>query len=151
MCLTPPKEAGTETGKLRVLKHCLYGLNDAAREFYYSVVDARPTSRFMAVKLEVGSFGSVGFTIIQNEQGIVMDQSECLASLEAIVLPPEKASQKHRSLDPCDQTQLRQIVGRLNWIVQGCRPDLAFEAGDLSTKFSDWDHRWLDKSSETGT
>ena len=85
--------------------------------------------------LKWAHFGYVGFTIIQNEQGIVMDQSEYLESLEDIVIPPEKASQKHRPLVPSEKTQLRQIDGCLNWIVQGGRPDLAFEAVDLSTKF----------------
>ena len=37
--LTPPREASTERGKLWKLKHCLYGLNDAARQFYHSVVE----------------------------------------------------------------------------------------------------------------
>ena len=37
--LIPPREAGLEPGKLWKLNHCLYGLNDAARQFYYSVVD----------------------------------------------------------------------------------------------------------------
>ena len=37
--LTPPKEAKAG-GKIRKLRHCLYGLNDAARQFYQSVVDA---------------------------------------------------------------------------------------------------------------
>ena len=76
-------------------------------------VMARLTSRFMAGKLEVGSFGCVGFTIIQNEQGIVMDQSDYLESLEDIVIPPEKASQKHRLLVriPSEQTQTARLLG----------------------------------------
>ena len=35
--LTPPKEAGCSAGFLWKLKCCLYGLNDAARQFYKSV------------------------------------------------------------------------------------------------------------------
>ena len=35
--LKPPKEAGLSKGQLWKLKHCLYGLNDAARQFYKSV------------------------------------------------------------------------------------------------------------------
>ena len=35
--LTPPKEAGCSAGVLWKLKRCLYGLNDAARQFYNSV------------------------------------------------------------------------------------------------------------------
>ena len=32
--LMPPKEAGVHDGKLQKLRRCLYGLNDAARQFY---------------------------------------------------------------------------------------------------------------------
>ena len=35
--LAPPKEAGCSAGVLWKLKRCLYGLNDAARQFYKSV------------------------------------------------------------------------------------------------------------------
>ena len=35
--LRPPKEARTPAGIVWKLKHCLYGLNDAARHFYKSV------------------------------------------------------------------------------------------------------------------
>ena len=37
--LTPPKEADTPPGKIWKLNQCLYGLNDAARQFYESVVE----------------------------------------------------------------------------------------------------------------
>ena len=37
--LMPPKEAGVHDGKLWKLKHCLYGLNDAVRQFYQSIVE----------------------------------------------------------------------------------------------------------------
>ena len=38
ICIKPPKEAKVEIGKVWKLKRCLYGLNDAARKFYDSVV-----------------------------------------------------------------------------------------------------------------
>ena len=38
--LQPPKEAGLAEGRLWKLKRCLYGLNDAARQFFQSVVDS---------------------------------------------------------------------------------------------------------------
>ena len=33
-----------------------------------------------------------------------------------------------------EQTAFRQLIGQLNWAVQGSRPDMAFEMIDLSTK-----------------
>ncbi len=41
--LVPTKEAGGEPGRAWKLKHCLYGLNDAARRFYSSVVNELTT------------------------------------------------------------------------------------------------------------
>ena len=38
--LKPPKEAQVNEGTIWELNHCLYGLNDASREFYFSVVEA---------------------------------------------------------------------------------------------------------------
>ena len=38
-------------------------------------------------------------------------------------------------LSPEEGTQLRSIVGRINWAVHGSRPELAFDLTDLSTKF----------------
>ena len=37
--LKPPKEANVKEGIIWKLKRCLYGLNDAASQFYQSVVD----------------------------------------------------------------------------------------------------------------
>ena len=37
--LTPPVESKVQDGKIWKLRSCLYGLNDAARQFYHSVVE----------------------------------------------------------------------------------------------------------------
>ena len=37
--LIPPKEADTQAGNTWKLKRCLYGLNDAARQFYHIVTE----------------------------------------------------------------------------------------------------------------
>ena len=45
-----------------------------------------------------------------------------------------RASQKHGELNQTEQSLLRSQVGRINWAVQGSRPDLGFEMIELSTK-----------------
>ena len=181
--LKPPKEAGVPDGKIWELKHCLYGLNDAAREFYFSVEAAmremgcqqssldpalfyfitdgqlrgvmvshiddflhagdfvfeeevmnKLRSRFLAGKLEVGQFTYVGFQVTQTVNGIVMDQSEYMTGLDDVALSPKRACQMQEPLMPAEQTVLRELVGRINWAVQGSRPDMAFEMVELSTK-----------------
>lgn len=178
--IIPPKEANTEDGKIWKLRHCLYGLNDGARQFYLSVkehlksigasqsslepalfylkdgklrgvvcchvddflhagdiqfendVIAKLTRRFLAGKIEETSFIYIGFHLIQDERGITMTQ--LLGDCDDKVIHPQRAAEKSQHLNPSEQTLLRQIVGQLNWAVQGSRPDLAFDTIDLSTK-----------------
>ncbi len=54
--LVPPKEAGVEPGRMWKSKHCLYGLNDAARQFYSSVVDELTTIGCVQSKLDPAVF-----------------------------------------------------------------------------------------------
>jgi transposase InsO family protein len=181
--ITPPKEADVPKGKLWKLLHCLYGLNDAARHFYQSVVEtlknlgcvcssldpalfffrrngklegivashvddflhagseyfdkivmSKLRDRFLAGKLEESKFKYIGFEIVQSVDGIIMDQSSYIQELENGILTPQRAMLKQAQLDGKEITLLRQLVGRLNWAVQGSRPDMSFEMIDLSTK-----------------
>ena len=180
--LAPPKEAKI-TGIIWKLKHCIYGLNDAARHFYHSVqelllsVGCRQCQldpalfsyikektligivachvddflhagtecfeevvmsplrrRFLAGKIESSEFRYVGFDIVQDEYGIIMDHSDYVSGVDDGVIDPQRATNKQDFLTAEEQTLLRQLVGRLNWAVQGSRPDLGFEMIQLSTK-----------------
>ena len=182
--LLPPKEASEANGKIWKLKHCLYGLNDAARQFYLSVKETllklgcvqskldpalffvkrsgrligvvashiddflhagepefeteimeRLRERFLAGRIEDADFSYVGFQIVQDKDGIVLDMKNYVDSFECVPISPQRASLKLEALSSEECTQLRSIVGRLNWVVQGSRPDLAFEMIDLSTRF----------------
>ena len=181
--LVPPKEANVSKGKLWKLRHCLYGLNDAARHFYQSVVEAmlslgckqstydpalfylqregklvgmmvchiddflhageeefdivmaKLRERFLAGKLEEGHFKYVGFNIIQGKDDIVLDQQEYMSSIEGVKICVQRAAQKSHELSPEELTQLRSMVGKINWAVQGSRPDMAFSMIEMSTQF----------------
>jgi hypothetical protein len=182
--LVPPKEARVGPGKLWKLKHCLYGLNDAARQFYTSVVDEltalgctqskldpalfylrvngqlagiiashiddflhvgneefesrvmiKLRNRFLAGKVEASNFRYVGFTVTQMNRCIVLDQNEYTESLEPVNVSPHRMSQKQSDLTPQESTTMRSLAGKLNWIVQGTRPDMAFDLIELSTRF----------------
>ena len=174
--LMPPKEAGVHDGKLWKLKRCLYGLNDAARQFYQSIVEVlknlhcrqhsldlamfymkdskndlvgmiashindflhvgdpefdklvmdKMRERFLAGKLEESQFKYVGFNIMQQDDGILLDQTEYMGGLEDIMIAPVRASNKSESLTLKELSMLRGLVGQMNWAVQGTRPDLAF-------------------------
>ena len=183
--IKPPKEANYAESKLWKLNKCLYGLNEAARQFYQSVTncmldlgcersslepalfyfkkngevkgmmachiddflhagdeDFETTCmkalrhRFLAGKLEEGKFKYVGFQIQQNRDGIIIDQSAYVEDIENINLSSQRILSKKEKLTHEEHTQLRELVGRLNWAVQGTRPDMTFDLIDLSTKFA---------------
>jgi hypothetical protein len=91
--------------------------------------------QFLAGKLEEGQFKYVGFNIQQFREEIIIDQSEYVESIECVVISPERASQKTEALNSEELTVLRSTVGKINWAVQGTRPDMSFEMIELSTHF----------------
>ena len=183
--LEPPKEANTEEGYIWRLKRCLYGLNDAARQFYYSVAETliesgcnqstldpslfyskdghdelqgilvshiddflhagtekfgvniidRLKRRFQAGKVAEEKFHYVGFHMHQTKEGITLDQNQYVKNISIDKIAPIRAGQKHYDLNQKEHTLLRSLAGKLNWAVQGTRPDLAFQLVNMSTKF----------------
>ena len=65
---------------------------------------------------------------------IVLDHSGYIDKMKNSILDPKRASNKNEPLNAQEQTLFRQIIGQLNWAVQGSRPDMAFEMIALSTK-----------------
>ena len=52
-------------------------------------------------------------------------------------IDPKRAQDKQSKLTSEEQTEYRQLIGQINWAVQGTRPDMAFEQIDLSTKLKE--------------
>ena len=182
--IKPPKEANVSDGCVWKLSRCLYGLNDAARQFYDSVVEEllhlgcmkstldpslffyRTSSglsgilvahiddflhagdqsfdddvmKQLSLRFQAGSnleteFKYVGYQITQDSQDILLDQQEYIDSVEIIQMSAEREMQKYEALNPAELKKYRSMVGSLNWVVQGSRPDLFFQLVDLSTRF----------------
>ena len=51
-----------------------------------------------------------------------------------VTMATDRKQMTNQPLMRDEQTTLRSIVGKLNWVVQGSRPDLAFDMIELSTK-----------------
>lgn len=107
----------------------------AGTDKFCSVIIGKLCQRFLAGKLEEGYFRYVGYQIRQNNTGIVLDQSEYTENITCTPLSATRQSQKHDHLNDTEVTDYRALVGSLNWIVQGTRPDLSFVLIDFSTKF----------------
>ena len=92
--------------------------------------------RFYAGKVADRNFLYIGFEIRQDNESITLDHTDYMKKLRNVELDPQRMKQKGELLDPGEQTIFRQIIGQLNWAVQGSRPDLAFDLIDLSTKLN---------------
>ena len=184
--IIPPAEADIEPGYIWKLKRCLYGLSDAAKQFYNSVKhellrlhckisNLDPSlfyyfhdnelagilvshiddflhcgndlfcekvidglcKRFQAGSRQDEDFKYVGFQITQNHRGITLSQKEYIENLEVPDMPAARGIKKMELLSKEETTTYRSLVGSLNWIVQGTRPDLSFDMTDLSSKFQE--------------
>ena len=99
-------------------------LHAGEEHFDYIMISLR--KRFVAGKVEE--------RITQDKNGIILDQSRYVENIENKAIDPKRALDKHDLLTLEEQTAYRQLIGQINWVVQGSRPDLAFELIDLSTK-----------------
>ena len=101
---------------------------------YFEIHMNKLKTRFYAGKIEEKMFKYIGFTLKQFKNGIVLDQSDYVNKLKNIMIDPVRASEKNEPLNEDEQTSYRQLIGQLNWAVQGSRPDMAFATTEMSTK-----------------
>ncbi len=110
-------------------------LHAGTEEFELKVMNML-TKRFTSGKVEVRKFRYIGFEIemLSEDGGIVMDQNAYVQDIDCGTMSVQRVSQKPENLSVHEQTILRQLVGKMNWIAHGTRPDIIFENIDLSTK-----------------
>ena len=90
----------------------------------------------MAGRVEERHFNYIGFRIIQESSALVLDQSRYVENIKNNI-NPNTAQEKQSTLTAEEQTEYRQLIGQINWAVQGTRPDMAFELIDRSTKLKE--------------
>ena len=79
--------------------------------------------RFVAGKVEERNYNYIGFRITQDKNGITLDQSRYVENIENKAIDPKRALDKHDLLTLEQQTAYRQLIGQINWVVQGSRSD----------------------------
>ena len=90
------------------------------------------TQRFMVGRQAENTFKYVGMEISQNELFEVTVHQNTYT--ESIAMP-QVARQKHVDLSPEEYTEFRSLVGAINWLVCGTRPDLSYDVVEHSCKF----------------
>ena len=108
-----------------------------AGEEYLEKIMVNLRRRLWHEKVEERSFNYIGFRIIQESYAIILDQSRYVENMKNKAIDPKRAQDKQSKLTSEEQTEYRQLIGQINWAVQGTRPDMAFDQIDLSTKLKE--------------
>ena len=93
---------------------------------YFETFIQKLRERFYAGKVEEKVFGYIGFKVEQRENGIILDQSDYMYNLNFPTQDSRHTTNTSDILNSEEQSLYRQIVGQINWAVQGSRSDLAF-------------------------
>ena len=86
----------------------------------------------MVGKKAENTFKYVGIEISQNE---LFEVTVHQNTYTEIIAMPQVARQKHVYLSPEEYTKFRSLVGAINWLVSGTRPDLSYDVVEHSCKF----------------
>ena len=104
-------------------------------DFCSEKVTDKLRQKFVAGKMAEREFKYVGFNIIQNPDGVILDQGQYLQKLESIVIKPDRAKQKKKPSGEGDLHLFRGLVGKLNWEAHSTCPDLSFETVEMNSRF----------------
>ena len=93
--------------------------------------------KVMEKKLKVGEkqskfFKYIGVNISQQSEYIELDQEEYVRKIR---IPEEDRFRGDREMSKMELTEYRSLVGKLNWVAQHTRPELAYMVSDLSKAF----------------
>ena len=64
----------------------------------------------------------------------MLHQPKYVEKIKNKAMVPKRAHYKESIQKSQEQSEYRQLIGQINWAVQGTRPDTDFELIDLSTK-----------------
>ena len=99
-------------------------------------VMAEIQGEFKFGSLEHGdSFDYCGRTIHQGEElnGIKITCPNTAAKVRGVHLDSERRHERDQPATPAEVSQLRSVVGSLNWVTRVCRPDISYAVHKLQT------------------
>ena len=181
--LKPPKDVCSK-GKIWRLKRCIYGLNDAPREWYKRVTEELMNLGAVRSLLDPAmfmwydeenmltghlvshvddfvfggtedwkkqvidkikdmfkisaeshvSFKYLGLNVKQSDDCISIDQRSYIESIQPVDLPKERRQQKDEILTKEERRSLKSLSGKMMWVTNQTRPDMAFETCVMSNQ-----------------
>ena len=99
--------------------------------FKVEVVD-KLVSTFEISVTKCENFKYIGLNVIQSHKGISIDQDNYINALQLIHIPTESERPKDDPLTKSEKDMVRKYAGRLLWVANGTRPDISFDACQIS-------------------
>ena len=78
------------------------------------------------------NFKNVDLDIIQIEEGVMAEQNKYISSIQAVPTSLKRKSEKYAELNQEEISELRAVIGQLNWLSTSARPDISFDVLELS-------------------
>ena len=104
----------------------------AGTENFKKIVITKIQGKFKVGKHMEGNFRSVGLDITQTEEGVIAEQNNYISSIQPIPISLKCKSEKHAELNQEEISELRAVIGQLNWLSTSTRPDISFDLLELS-------------------
>ncbi|CAE7591026.1 RE1 [Symbiodinium sp. CCMP2592] len=86
--------------------------------------------------LDESHFKFCGRWLKQGPDGVEVTCPDLISRVRPIHLEPRRRGQRDAMATESEKSQLRSVVGSLNWLVRVCRPDMAFSVARLQTAVS---------------
>lgn len=103
---------------------------------FVNLVISKLCSKFMIGQQSSEVFKYIGLEIKQDKKGITLSQNEYMKTVQPIQISAGRANQK---ADPCNEPEIkkfRSLVGQINWLSTQSRPDVSYDALELSCNMS---------------
>ena len=100
---------------------------------FFRLIECHLLNKFTFGKVQCNKFKYTGINIEQKENGeILIDQNDYIKNLQPIML--DKPADKNEKLSRKMFKEYRALTGQLAWAAEMTRPDLCFDARELSTR-----------------
>ena len=98
----------------------------------FTTVITKIQEKFKVGKHMEGNFRYVGLDIIQTEESAIAEQNIYISSIQPIPLSFKCTSEKYAELNQKEISELRAVIGQLNWLSATTRPDISFDVLELN-------------------
>ena len=88
-------------------------------------------SEFQVGQQYSGAFKYIGMQVTQDDDGMILDQHQCLKSVKSIPINVTKACNSFEDCNKTEEEHLRSLLGQIGWMSTNTRPDVSYDALDL--------------------